>query len=812
MRNWDFENNPTIDLNGEWEFYWQQLLTEQNFLPDQSGSARLTGMMQIPSFWNDYEVDGKKLGGKGFATFRLKLLLPKNLPPLKLRCPYVGTAYKLFSNEGLLSSNGKVGRTLSETRGESRVIYTSLSFQSEQQLVVQIANFQNARGGFWYSMVLGTFDNIGELELMNLWWEGFLSDVIIMMGLYHLVLFAFRKQDRTTLWFALICLVVAFRMQITGETVVQNMLPGIPYESIKRLEYLGYYIAIPLFALFLKNLFPEDVSNFAVRFILGIGGLFSLLVIFLSPYYFSHTLRMYQVFSIFAILIFFYSMVLSILHRRYNAKFFLFGCMILFSVGVHDIFHNTFLLPTPVLSPVGLFLFAFVQSAVLARRFNRAYEQITDLSENLEKKVKLRTLELEQAKAETEKLNDFARIVHSTTNLDTVIDSIFSYVRDVYEIDSAILWLPEQKNQKLISKYQMMDKAPVLVQEYSSRIEIALVDSNFITQIYYRGKPFYIANVHHPLFKNKQGIHNLFSNLQVISVLFIPLVVQNKSIAMFAFTSSQSVMVLRKEKIASLSRFCEQVAGAVDSSSLLRQVQMEREKSDRLLLNILPIPTSQELKEKGQVTPKYYDSVSVVFTDFVGFTKVSEEMTPKELVDELDGCFSQFDEATKRYGMEKLKTIGDAYMCAGGLPQKNTSHAIDACLTALEFLAFINQITTIKKSMHDDYWQIRIGIHTGPVTAGVIGVSKFSYDIWGDTVNTASRMESSGIANRINISGSTYEHVQDFFVCEYRGKVEAKGKGKVDMYFLQAIKAEYSVRGEGILPNDKLKKEIGLFS
>ena len=201
LRNWNFEKNPTIELNGEWEFYWQQLLTQQDFESNRTHFAQLTGMMQIPSFWNDYEVDGKTLGGRGFATFRLKLLLPKDLPPLKLRCPYVGSAYKLFANEGLISRNGKVGRTVNESRGESRVVYTSLSSKSQQQLVIQISNFQNARGGFWYSMVLGTTDNIGDFELMNLWWEGFLSDVIIMMGLYHLVLFAFRKQDRTTLWF-----------------------------------------------------------------------------------------------------------------------------------------------------------------------------------------------------------------------------------------------------------------------------------------------------------------------------------------------------------------------------------------------------------------------------------------------------------------------------------------------------------------------------------------------------------------------------------------------------------------------------------
>ncbi|MCB1327888.1 MAG: hypothetical protein KDK35_21875, partial [Leptospiraceae bacterium] len=168
---------------------------------------------------------------------------------------------------------------------------------------------------------------------------------------------------------------------------------------------------------------------------------------------------------------------------------------------------------------------------------------------------------------------------------------------------------------------------------------------------------------------------------------------------------------------------------------------------------------------------------------------------------ELDGCFSQFDQVSRRNSMEKLKTIGDAYMCAAGLPVPDDGHAIDACLTALEFRSFMKQMAEVKGQLGFEFWQIRIGIHSGPVTAGVIGQNKFAYDIWGDTVNTASRMESSGAPGTVNISGATYELVKDLFECEYRGKVKAKGKGELDMYFVHRIRPELSADDEGLLPN-----------
>jgi adenylate cyclase len=210
-----------------------------------------------------------------------------------------------------------------------------------------------------------------------------------------------------------------------------------------------------------------------------------------------------------------------------------------------------------------------------------------------------------------------------------------------------------------------------------------------------------------------------------------------------------------------------------------------KKRSDELLLNILPSEVAEELKAKGSAAAKQFDDVTVMFTDFKNFTQISEKLSPTELVNEIHTCFKAFDNIITKHNIEKIKTIGDAYMCAGGLPVANTTNATDVVNAALEIQKFMQEHLQQRKSEGKEPFEIRIGIHTGPVVAGIVGVKKFAYDIWGDTVNIASRMESSGEGGKVNISGSTYELVKDKFKCKHRGKIQAKNKGEIDMYFVE---------------------------
>lgn len=241
-----------------------------------------------------------------------------------------------------------------------------------------------------------------------------------------------------------------------------------------------------------------------------------------------------------------------------------------------------------------------------------------------------------------------------------------------------------------------------------------------------------------------------------------------------------------------------------------KKTEIERDKSDELLLNIFPPTIAHELKTKGKTQVRHYELASVLFTDFKGFTTIAEKMNPAALVAELDLCFAKFDEIITKHNLEKIKTIGDAYMCAGGLPKANQSNPVDIVLAGLEIQLFMKRQWEEKKQQGQEYWKLRLGINSGELIAGVIGKKKFAYDIWGDTVNTASRMESSGETGEVNISGNTYQLVKDFFVCEYRGKIAAKNKGEIDMYFIKGIKPELSVRGEGKEPNTAFHEMVSV--
>ncbi len=267
--------------------------------------------------------------------------------------------------------------------------------------------------------------------------------------------------------------------------------------------------------------------------------------------------------------------------------------------------------------------------------------------------------------------------------------------------------------------------------------------------------------------------------LVVIVVIYIIIKIANRQLVK-AKTNLEQVVRERTSEIANQRK----------------KLEIEKEKSDKLLRNILPFKIAQELKTYGNVRAQYYEKVTVMFMDFKDFSKTSQFINPLHLLGELDRSFGYFDEVCARHNLEKIKTMGDAYMCAGGIPQPNKTNPFDAILAAFEILEFV-------KKAEKNQWlcELRIGIHTGEIIAGIIGKNKFAYDIWGETVNTASRLESTGEINKINISGETYNIVKDYFVCTYRGRLPAKHSDEYQMYFVNRIKKEYSADSSGKKPN-----------
>ena len=244
----------------------------------------------------------------------------------------------------------------------------------------------------------------------------------------------------------------------------------------------------------------------------------------------------------------------------------------------------------------------------------------------------------------------------------------------------------------------------------------------------------------------------------------------------------------------------------------ISKLYIEKKKTEELLANLFPYEISEQLKRRGKAKSKKYKMVTVLFADFENFTTLTKTMTVDELITELNRYVRKFDEIIETHYLEKIKTMGDAYMCAGGLPLKNYSNPFDVVLASLEIQKFVNDMGRVKTSWGERPWKLRLGIHTGRVMAGVIGTKKFAYDIWGNTVNIASRMEETGEVGKVNVSGTTWEYIKDYFDCTYRGKIHIKNNVEdIDMYFVDRLKPEFSEDEEGISPNEQFRKILAQY-
>jgi class 3 adenylate cyclase/DNA-binding NarL/FixJ family response regulator len=342
--------------------------------------------------------------------------------------------------------------------------------------------------------------------------------------------------------------------------------------------------------------------------------------------------------------------------------------------------------------------------------------------------------------------------------------------------------MPEMDGLTLLSEIGKLDRPmrTLVVSAYGDMQNIRTAMNNgafdFVT------KPIEFTDLERTLERTTHEVAFLMQSIDTKEKLHFETIERMKAQEESLRQANENARLIQEQNAILEQKVAERTQELVEKNTIL---DAEMKRSEELLLNILPYDTAQELKTKGSTEAKHYSDITVMFTDFKGFTTIAEKLSPQELVTEIDMYFKAFDLIADMHGIEKIKTIGDAYMAAGGLPEANTTHAEDVINTAIDISYFVEKQKAIRVEKGLPYFEIRIGVHTGPVVAGVVGHRKFAYDIWGDAVNLASRMESSGEAGRINISAATYERIKDKFTCTFRGEIEAKNKGQVGMYFVE---------------------------
>lgn len=420
--------------------------------------------------------------------------------------------------------------------------------------------------------------------------------------------------------------------------------------------------------------------------------------------------------------------------------------------------------------------------------------------ERLKSKLNIKELQLVSLLDITNSIN------HNFSTLE-VVEKYKHFVKDVLKIEKLVLFSKFARWRCLLD-YGLQDgeldridveRDLIHLKEITSVVSIqndALKNFDMVVPVY-QGEKALAYLVLGDVTNEERSVSNIIKHLNFLQLLTNICVssIENQRLA-------KEVLKQEQERRKIIEKQNEILEGLVQERT--KDLRLEKEESERLLHNILPEKIAEELKQKGRTTPLRHNEATIIFTDFKGFTATSATISPQELVNELNDIFKEFDFIMEKYSIEKIKTIGDAYMAVCGIPKESDTHAVQCVLAAFNMISFLEK----RKESAKIKWEMRVGIHSGPLVAGVVGTKKFTYDVWGDTVNTASRMESNGSAGRINVSASTFSLVKDYFEHQYRGKLAAKGKGEIDMYFiLHPKESDRYLKARSFIV-EKLKKEL----
>ena len=433
IRGWDFDRNGPLDLAGEYEFYWKQLLNLERITHE--GSRRLSGYIKVPGFFHDFESEETRDARQGYATYRIQILLPRLDKARRLGIKYsdMGTAFNIQLNGQTLSSSGEVGTTADTSKPQYypgvAEFYTD---DAHLELIMQVSNFHHRRGGAWEPIMLGNAADLQDIRNKRLNYDIFLFGSIFIMAIYHFGLFLLRREAKSPLFFCFFCLLVALRLLTTGERYIMELFPAMSWQLQVKLEYLSFYLSVPAFTQFIFHLFPGRFSKRFCAFISIIGLLFSSVVICFPVKLFSLTLPAYQLFTLAIFIYALYVLIAASINREFEAIIFLAGFLLIFFAALNDILQNENIIQTGDLVPLGLFLFIFSQAFLLSLRFSKAFKLVERQGRKLhDTNVALQQEVIDRKDAEKELTESQERFLHV---LDSISADVYVADLETYEI------------------------------------------------------------------------------------------------------------------------------------------------------------------------------------------------------------------------------------------------------------------------------------------------------------------------------------------------------------------------------------------
>ncbi|MCB1178492.1 MAG: GAF domain-containing protein, partial [Leptospiraceae bacterium] len=602
---WDLEKDGIITLNGEWEFYWS------NLIKGKCDSCAPQKYIQVPSQWQEFGFPIE-----GYAAYRLTIKLPKKYSNSKLedflddrslaiQMTDAATSYEMYINGKLISNNGIVGinKESSKPLLKHKVLdLSSIQILDSLEIIINVSNFYESKGGLWDTIKLGTSKQIKEASNYRYYLDFFVFSSLLIMGLYNIILFLSRKKDFSPLFFGIFSIITAIRIISTTNRVILDVFPGFSFLFLIKIEYLTFYLGAYFSVLFIYSFYKNEFSK---KWLYGFSSVYlftSSLVIILPLKYYTRSLTLVQITVLVEVFYVLYILFLAAKNKRDGAVIFLSGCSIFALTTINDILKGMSILFTPYLSSYGLLIFLFFLTIIISRRFALGIELAEKLSrdlillnENLENKIHERTKDLEESKKEVETLNHFTQLINSLSSLEDIYVEITKYLYHQYKIQGSWLLLPDNKNEHLYTyKSYSFDRIPDRIYNYMLNKKIPLNEQGGLTAISFRRKkPYYSRKVTRHFTEIDREI---MESLNIKNLLHIPLLLKNKSIGLFAFTNFNKDLILSKKEIKSISNLCYQVAGVIETTYLLEQVEKSKQKALELNSLIKSLNENMDIK------------------------------------------------------------------------------------------------------------------------------------------------------------------------------------------------------------------------